>query len=308
MPTFHKGLYNLCALFYSFFVMNSPFLRFLNQTAFENAHDKGNALEEATKHFLTHDVVQQRRFADVWLWNDYPDRKGRPDTGIDLVAREHENDRMIAIQCKFYSSGNVGWHDISTFVATCSSSGEFAAGILVITTNLTKTVRRNLRNIHPPIEVWRPEKFDASNINWDNRTTDGDNSTYQSPLDDQDSTAKSHAEDLSDPFYDQDFTAEPHVEEPPVPTRHIQPQPIPYRSQPAYVPPIESYPTYQSPNKKHSSLSRNPILIVLGIIAGVIGVAAAIMFFIRVEGALNIVIAIGIVLGIFALFGVFQRR
>ena len=288
--------------------MNSPFLRYLNQTAFENAHHKGKTLEETVEFFLTADVVQQRRFANVWLWKDYPDRNGRPDIGVDLVVIEHKTGRKIAIQCKFYSPGtNVTFSDIATFLATYST-GEFDAGILAITTNLAKKARKIVTNRNPPIEVWRPDKFDASTtIDWDNRTVSGGNPTYQAPSDDQDYTAKSYAEEPSDPLDDQGYTAEPHFEEPPVPPRHTQPRPIPYRSQPDYVPPIEAYPTYQSPNKKPSSLSPNPILIILGIIAGVIGVAAVIMFFIRVEGALNIVLAIGAVLGIFAVFGVFRR-
>ena len=288
--------------------MSSPFLRYLNQTAFENTHEKGKTLEYTVEFFLTVDVVQQRRFANVWLWDDYPDRNGRPDEGIDLVAIEHKTGRRIAIQCKFYSPGaNVTFSDIATFLASYST-GEFDAGILVITTNLAKKAHKIVTNRNPPIEVWRPDKFDASTtIDWDNRTVSGGNPTYQAPSDDQDYTAKSYAEEPSDPIDDQGYTAEPYFEDPPVPPRHIQPQPIPYRSQPAYAPRIEPYSTYQSPNKKPSLLSRNLILIVLSIIAGVIGVAAAIMFFIRVEGALNIIIAIGAVLGIFALFGVFRR-
>ena len=282
--------------------MNSPFLRALNDAAFEaeSTTDKGEILEKATKFFLTTDVVQRRRFDKVWLWDDYPDKDGS-DTGIDLVAIERKTDRKIAIQCKFYSPGaNVNYGDIATFLASYST-GEFDAGILVITTNLAKKARKKVINRNPPIEVWRPDKFDAS------RTIDWDNLTYQPPSDDNDSTAEPHAEESSDPLDDQGYTAEPHFEEPPVPPRHIQPQPIPYRSQPDYLPPIEPYSTYRLPDKKPSILSSNLKLIALGILVA-IAVAAAIMFFIRVEGALNIVIAIGIVLGIFALFGVFQRR
>ena len=237
------------------------------------------------------DVVQRRRFDKVWLWDDYPDKDGS-DTGIDLVAIEHKTGRKIAIQCKFYSPGaNVNYGDIATFLASYST-GEFDAGILVITTNLAKKARKKVINRNPPIEVWRPDKFDASRtIDWDNRTVNRDNPTYQPPPDDNDSTA------------------EPYAEEPSPQPRHSQPQSQlrPYPSQPAYVPRIEPYSTYQSPDKKPSILSSNLKLIALSILAA-IAVAAAIMFFIRVEGALNIVVAIGIVLGIFALFGVFQRR
>ena len=278
--------------------MSSPFLRALNQAArrAKNAPEKGKVLEDATKHFLTFDVVQQHRFDEVWLWNEYDDDI---DTGVDLVAIERKTGkrktgRKIAIQCKFYSSRNVGWKDISTFVAKCSSSREFAAGILVITTKLTENARRNLRNIRTPIEVWRPEKFDNSNIEWDHWANQH--------------RPKPSIEELLNEVRGGRYRPKPSIEDLPFPPRHTQPRPRPYRSQPEYVPRIEPYPTYQSPNKKPSLLSPNPILIVLAIIAGVIGVAAAIMFFIRVEGALNIVIAIGVVLGIFALFGVFSSR
>ena len=278
--------------------MNSPFLRYLNQAArgAKSPSEKGKVLEEATKQFLTGDVLQQLRFDEVWLWNEYPKNKGRRDTGVDLVARERKKgrnnrNRMIAIQCKFYSSKNVGWDDIGTFVASCSKT-EYAAGILVITTDLTEDARLNLRDI-PTIQVWRPERFDGSNIKWDNWA----NQHRPEPS----------IEDLLNEIRGGQHRPKPHFEEPPVPTRHIQPQPIPYRSQPDYVRPIESHSTYRSPKEKPSILSSNLKLIALGILVA-IAVAAAIMFFIRVEGALNIVIAIGIVLGIFALFGVFQRR
>ena len=278
--------------------MNSPFLRYLNQAArrAKSTSAKGKVLEEATKRFLTVDVEQKRRFDEVWLWKEYPKRNGRRDTGVDLVARKRKygrNDKteLVAIQCKFYSSGSIGWKDISTFVASCSKV-EFAAGILVVTANLTEDALLNLQDI-PTIEVWYPEKFDDSNIKWDNW--------------DHRHRPKPSFEEMHNAIRSERRRTKPHIEDLPFPPRHTQLRPRPYRSQPKYVPPIEAYPTYQSSNKKPSSLSPNPILIVLGIIAGVIGVAAAIMFFILVEGALNIVIAIGVVLGIFALFGVFRR-
>ena len=144
------------------------------------------------------------------------------------------------------------------------------------------------------IEVWYPEKFDDSNIEWGA----WDNQHRPEPS----------FEEMHNAIRRELHRTKPPIEDLPFPPRHTQPRPRPYRSQPDYVPRIEPYSTYQSPNKKPSSLSPNPILIILGIIAGVIGVAAAIMFFVRVEGALNIVIAIGAVLGIFTVFGVFRRN
>lgn len=38
----------------------------------------------------------------MWRWIDWPDRKGKADTGIDLVARARYTGEITAIQCKFY--------------------------------------------------------------------------------------------------------------------------------------------------------------------------------------------------------------
>jgi predicted helicase len=34
----------------------------------------------------------------VWLWQDWPDRDGKPDTGIGLVARKRHRGGWCAIQ------------------------------------------------------------------------------------------------------------------------------------------------------------------------------------------------------------------
>ena len=297
--------------------MSSPFLRSLNQVArgAKSKADKGKILEEATKHFLTGDVQQQLRFDEVWLWNEYPENKGRRDTGVDLVAREHKNgrnnrNRMIAIQCKFYSSKKVGWKDISTFVASCSKV-EFAAGILIITTKLTDDARLNLRDI-PTIQVWRPERFDGSNINWDN-------------------WANQHRPEPSIEELFSDIRSGWHRPKPSIADIHVPPRPHP--SQPDYGRRTRRYSASRSPDKKPSILSSNLTRIPLGIIAIIISITAPITFSMlftrvdevveravvgvpvavsmlltRAESALKIIVAIVVVLGIFALSGAFRRR
>ena len=294
--------------------MNSPFLRSLNQAAFdaESTSEKGKILEKATKHFLTVDVAQQLRFDEVWLWNEYPKNKGRRDTGVDLVARERKTGRRktgrkIAIQCKFYSSKNVGWKDISTFVASCSKA-EFAAGILVITTNLTKDARLNLRDI-PTIQVWYPERFDDSNIEWDNWA----NQHRPEPSFDE----------ILNVIRSQRHWPKPSIEDIPVPPRL-------YPSRPDFGPRrIRPYSADRSPDKDPSVFVSNLKYIALGILClialiavimlltrvdevvqqAVVGVPAAIsMLLTRAEAALMIIFAIVIVLGIFAFYGAFQRR
>ena len=48
------------------------------------------------------DPLLNRSYDQVWRWIDWPERKGKPDTGIDLVARERDTGDLTAIQCKFY--------------------------------------------------------------------------------------------------------------------------------------------------------------------------------------------------------------
>ena len=247
------------------------------------------------------DAVQRQRFENVWLWDDYPD-KDDSDTGVDLVAEERKTGRRIAIQCKFYSSGNVNLDDIKTFVTSCATD-EFAAGILIITTDLAGRARRKLRKIRM-IEVWYPEKFDASEtINWDNLT-----STY---INYQDSTLK------------------PHIEDHPSSSSPYSTSTRPYYSQPDYSPRIGPYSTYGSHDKEPSVFVSNLIniaLVILCLIApiavsilfnlvdeavenAVVGVPVAISMLLSLaERVLKIIVAIVIVLGIFAFYGMSQRR
>ncbi|GAB7142813.1 hypothetical protein LRC484719_14010 [Mycobacterium riyadhense] len=48
------------------------------------------------------DPTMAQQYDAVWRWIDWPDRRGKTDTGIDLVARERETGNHTAILCKFY--------------------------------------------------------------------------------------------------------------------------------------------------------------------------------------------------------------
>ncbi|WP_430868319.1 DEAD/DEAH box helicase [Demequina aurantiaca] len=64
--------------------------------------EQGSKFERLIKSFLLNDVEWSQRFDAVWQWMEWPDRGGRPDTGIDLVARYRESGDLVAVQCKFY--------------------------------------------------------------------------------------------------------------------------------------------------------------------------------------------------------------
>ncbi len=67
-----------------------------------DTREKGLLFERLTKAYLTTDPKWTARYSDVWLWQEWPDRQGKPDTGIDLVAKERYGEGFTAIQAKFY--------------------------------------------------------------------------------------------------------------------------------------------------------------------------------------------------------------
>jgi len=98
----------------------------LRETALDE-RDKGDKFERLIQSYLRNDPEWSARFSDVWLWSEWPGRRGRPDTGIDLVAANRDRDDYTAIQCKFYEGDrSVSKGEIDSFVAT-SSKAEFAA-------------------------------------------------------------------------------------------------------------------------------------------------------------------------------------
>lgn len=67
--------------------------------------DKGDKFERLMQGYFRTDPQWAQQFSDVWLWSEWPGRDGKPDTGIDLVAKERDSDELTAIQCKFYAPG-----------------------------------------------------------------------------------------------------------------------------------------------------------------------------------------------------------
>lgn len=66
--------------------------------------DKGTQFEKLIANYLLTDPQYADRLADVWLWEEWPDRWST-DVGIDLVARERGTGEYWAIQCKFFDPG-----------------------------------------------------------------------------------------------------------------------------------------------------------------------------------------------------------
>ena len=121
---------------------SSPFrdvLRALDARA-KTAREKGDLFERLAKTFFEEDALYREQFEGIWLWSEWPDRGGRPDTGIDLVAKNADDGDYTAIQCKFYGPNSVvSKDDVDTFITASGihvpGGPRFSKRIFVSTTD-----------------------------------------------------------------------------------------------------------------------------------------------------------------------------
>ena len=141
-------------------------LQLLDEKA-KNNTQKGRMFEQLVKAFLQEDRTQSARFDRVWFWCEWPGNGGRPDLGIDLVARERDGGNLVAIQCKFYSlSSTLQRSEVDKFITEYARS-EFSSGIFVSTASRwTKNAEEALVNRDKPIVRWGLEVFEESSIDW----------------------------------------------------------------------------------------------------------------------------------------------
>jgi len=94
----------------SFDLSRSPLLTTVHDVLGElrdaawDERDKGDRFERLIASYLRTDPLYAQKYDEVWRWSDWLGREARPDTGIDLVARERETGELCAIQCKFYDA------------------------------------------------------------------------------------------------------------------------------------------------------------------------------------------------------------
>jgi predicted helicase len=128
---------------------------------------KGNYFEQLVGRYLEKDGVQAPQYRNVWLWRDWPDRDGKKDNGIDLVA-ERQDGGFTAIQCKFYAEGHrIQKSDIDSFISA-SGKPPFTHRLIVDTTgrDWSPNAEEMLDNQHLPIQRIGLTDFRNSNIDW----------------------------------------------------------------------------------------------------------------------------------------------
>ena len=136
--------------------MQSPLRSILDEireaTSDLSEKEKGHRFEVLMQRYLQTDPIYKSRFSNVWLWSEWPYAKGH-DVGIDIVAKEADSDRYVAIQCKFYEPTHLmSLPDVETFFAALnatiktehSNKDTFAGGIIIATTDHWNEVLLNM--------------------------------------------------------------------------------------------------------------------------------------------------------------------
>ena len=132
-----------------------------------SGRDKGDKFERLIAAYLRTDTSWSSRFGKVWLWSEWPERAGKPDTGIDLVAQERETGSFAAIQCKFYGPDHtLQKSDIDSFFTASGKSG-FSSRLIVSTTDKwSKHAEDALRGQQIPVTRLRVQDLDESSVDW----------------------------------------------------------------------------------------------------------------------------------------------
>ncbi|MGP5724464.1 DEAD/DEAH box helicase [Arthrobacter rhombi] len=153
----------------------SSFAQVLDQLYFSatDEHDKGSKFEHLIKRYLELEPKYQDQFSNVWLWNEWPDRDGKVDTGIDLVARDRYNGELTAVQCKFYDpASTLAKAQIDSFF-TAAGKTNFSHGMVVSTTDKwSKHAEDALKDQSKPMTRLRLQDLADSTIDWSQFTLD----------------------------------------------------------------------------------------------------------------------------------------
>src|SRR5699024_7551500 len=78
--------------------------------------ERGTLFEKLMVRYFELDPTLNQQYDAVWRWVDWPENGGRPENGVDLVARDAKTGEYTAIQCKFYEPGSyLAKRDLDSF-------------------------------------------------------------------------------------------------------------------------------------------------------------------------------------------------
>ncbi|MGV0874284.1 DEAD/DEAH box helicase [Mycolicibacterium sp. XJ879] len=144
--------------------------------------ERGTKFERLMVRYFELDPTLSQQYDAVWRWTDWPDRKGKVDTGIDLVARERDTGEYTAIQCKFYEpTHTLSKGDIDSFF-TASGKKPFTNRVIISTTDRWgKNAEDALADQTVQVQRIGMAEIAESPIDWDIAWPQGDLEVSLSP-------------------------------------------------------------------------------------------------------------------------------
>ncbi len=137
--------------------------------------ERGTKFEQLMVRYFELDPLLAQQYDKVWRWMDWPGRDGKPDTGIDLVARERDTGEYTAIQCKFYEPDHyLQKADLDSFF-TASGKTPFTNRVIISTTNKWgKHAEDSLDGQTIPVQRLSLQDIAESSLDWDIAWPQGD--------------------------------------------------------------------------------------------------------------------------------------
>lgn len=129
--------------------------------------DKGDRFERFLKSYLQTEPKYADLFSDVWMWQEWPGRDRRQDTGIDLVAKDRYTGELTAIQAKFYDPArSLPKHEIDSFFTELGKE-PFTNGMIVTTARTwSKHAEEALNGQSKPVQRVDVNNLAESRIDW----------------------------------------------------------------------------------------------------------------------------------------------
>ncbi len=145
----------------------ASFSEFL-QSIYRDGND-GKQFEMFVKWFLTHDPEWKTQVAEVWLWDEYPDKWGNHiDLGTDLVFKDKNGD-LWAVQAKCYAeTTDIDMGHVDSFLSD-SSRKSISKRLLITSTNrLGRNAREKIRRQEgeKPVVLFMREHFEQAQVDY----------------------------------------------------------------------------------------------------------------------------------------------
>ena len=133
----------------------------------ETTREQGDYFERLIVRVLKVSPWYKDQFSSVWMWHDWPGRKGQIDTGIDIVAERADSGSLVGIQCKFYEEGHyLDKGQLNSFFAALGQE-PFREGMVFSTTdNWSREAERLLDEPTKPVNRVRVQDLRDSGIDW----------------------------------------------------------------------------------------------------------------------------------------------